>query len=145
MIEYQKIAEMPPRRWRSWVTNALFVGVLFSGFMILVMFYSVPRLGSLAWHRDVDEKIAAAVSPVDEKLIGLSDALAAQTTSMNVMLADITASKLRSLIKTRCQTRSSSQKEYLTEQIQEYAESYEVIRGKSFHEPGCDQIIGEEL
>lgn len=63
------------RKWRLTVANTLIILIICNIFTLSAMLYAVPRLGSLVWARDIEEKVNVVHTRVKQDVSGEFDKL----------------------------------------------------------------------
>ena len=121
------------RRYRLGIAAAALSAFVLSSLILLAMSVGWPRLGSLAWAGEVDEKVARAVKPINEQLGEIQSQLKRSETR------DI-ASELRDLHRLKCATTDSYTRERMARDVEEAQQQYRKLTGERYPLPACQDL-----
>ena len=104
------------------LTLWLTVGAVFV--IVTAMTGGLPLVGQVAWAADVDKKIQETVNPIKAQVSQLENAVKAQTSVSNSLLANITASQIRATYARICAKPSDAERERLNGDFDRYLAEY---------------------
>lgn len=131
-------------RWRKFVGNLLFIITANCLIVGLGLTVGLPRAGSVVWAADLDGEIEKSTKPLDERISKVEKIVAEQGNTTKALLAKIAGDQVGLLVKRRCKTNDPDDKDYLTREINRYAEEYEDNKGKPYRIPRCSELESRE-
>lgn len=101
----------------------------------------VPRLGALAWARDVDQKVQEAIAPINDKIDRLEMAVTDQTETSNALLLELTEKTLTEMNRRRCSAPTTEDRDYWQSQMNKLKPRYlRYSGGISYEQRSCADL-----
>lgn len=113
----------------------LFLGVL------PAMLVGLPLIGRVAWASDIDQKIAAAVAPVQQAANDAAKASQDQAKQTRALKMQLLERDIFAAITAKCEAKSrGSGVRFWTERVQQLKGEYQDLTGRAYDEPDCSDL-----
>jgi hypothetical protein len=129
------------RRYRLRVTLVACASFLTLTFLVLpAMTIGLPRIGSVAWGSEVDDKIEQAIAPVNAQLVEIKAQLDRGQEVQKRILQGQLASQLRDLHRLECTTTDEMTRSRMERDIEDAQQEYRTLAGERYPLPACKDL-----
>lgn len=126
--------------WRLGLTAALVVSAVLFGWFLGAFPYSSGVAFADDVDEQVDEKVAAAVAPINKRLGAIELEQTVQSGYLKTLVLSDFAQLINRELLARCGTTSSEERVRINAAIDNYQQQYEAIDGDRYPEPECDEL-----
>ena len=110
-------------------------------FVVLpAMTVGLPRIGTLAWAGEVDDKIEQATAPIKAQLGQIATQLATQEQIQKRILAGQLAAQARDLHRLKCTTTDDYTRARMERDIEDAQQEYRALTGERYPLPACKDL-----